>query len=86
MNDIHLTDRQELIMLMVRDRKMLQHMAETCWVSLRTIQKEMEFLIDLGLVERIKNERGKTKMGGRRLTSQGKGWLKEHGHKYETIT
>ena len=78
--DIYLSDRQEMILLLIREKKTFQEIADTFKVSLKTAQNEMAELMEYGLVRNIKNENGKTKLRGRALTPKGKEWLDQHGH------
>lgn len=79
-SDLYLTDRQEIILLMVRERKTFQEIADANDVSIKTIQDDMTQLMEYKLVRNVVNENGKTRMRGRELTGKGKEWLKSHGH------
>ena len=83
---IDLTERQIMILLGVRDRKTYQEMADANGVSLKTIQDDLDELRDHGLVENVTNEAGNTKVRGRQLTDNGKGWLSRHGYTVERST
>ena len=80
--DIDLTDRQIDILLGVRDKKTIPRMTEQLGVrSYKTVQDVLDELYEYGLIEKIVNESGNTKMRGRQLTGLGKEWLKDHGYK-----
>ena len=77
----YLTDRQWNIILGVRDGKSIPQMTEENGLrSYKSIQDEIDILIRKGLIRKLKNERGKTKMLGRELTSAGRSLLQQHGY------
>jgi DNA-binding HxlR family transcriptional regulator len=78
--------RQLDLLLYVRDGRTIPYITRKIGArSTKTAFDGLKELEELGLIAKIKNENGKTKIGGRELTTLGKETLKAHGHTVERI-